>query len=96
MTVGSQSPLLATIGALGRLGTPDGPPPFQPWLNVYDRRDFLAFVAQPVWPDAPGIRDLEVDNGEGFPDSHGATYLSRPELYAAIRDQLAGAAGSSS
>lgn len=96
VTVGSQSPLLATIGALGGLGAPDGPSPFQPWLNVYDRRDFLAFVAQPVWPGEAGIRDLEVDNGEGFPDSHGATYLSRPELYPAIRDHLARAANSSS
>jgi hypothetical protein len=96
VTVGSQSPLLATIGALGDLGSDGmagdalaGPTPFQPWLNVYDRRDFLAFVAQPVWPNEPGIRDLAVDNGEGFPDSHGATYLSRPELYRAIRDHLA-------
>jgi len=96
VTVGSQSPLLATIGALDGLGVPDGPSPFQPWLNVYDRRDFLAFVAQPVWPGESGIRDLEVDSGEGFPDSHGATYLSRPELYAAIRDHLARAASSSS
>jgi len=86
VTVGSQSSLLMTIGALGALGASGARAPFQPWLNVYDPRDFLAFVAQPVWPDEPGIRDLEVDSGEGFPDSHGATYLSRPELYEAIRD----------
>ncbi len=85
VTVGSQSPLLMTIGALGALDAAGARAPFQPWLNVYDRRDFLAFVAQPVWPDQPGIRDLAVDNNEGFPDSHGATYLSRPELYQAIR-----------
>ena len=86
VTVGSQSSLLMTIGALGALDASGARAPFQPWLNVYDPRDFLAFVAQPVWPDEPGIRDLEVDSGEGFPDSHGATYLSRPELYEAIRD----------
>ena len=86
VTVGSQSSLLMTIGALGALEPLGARAPFQPWLNVYDPRDFLAFVAQPVWPDEPGIRDLEVDSGEGFPDSHGATYLSRPELYEAIRD----------
>ncbi len=86
VTVGSQSPLLMTIGALGALDAAGARAPFQPWLNVYDRRDFLAFVAQPVWPDQPGIRDLAVDNNEGFPDSHGATYLSRPELYQAIRE----------
>lgn len=88
VTVGSQSPLLMTIGALGALGEPGEASgdrlPFQPWLNVYDPRDFLAFVARPVWPDQSGIRDLAVDNGAGFPDSHGATYLSRPELYQAI------------
>ncbi len=95
VTVGSQAPLLMTIGALGALAVSGADSagarlraPFQPWLNVYDRRDFLAFVAQPVWPDQPGIRDLLVDNDEGFPDSHGATYLYRSELYQAIRESL--------
>lgn len=86
VTVGSQASLLKTVGALP--GVPDRP--FQPWLNIYDRRDFAGFVATPVWPGEPGIRDVAVDSGLGFPDSHGATYLSLPAVYEAIRDQLGG------
>lgn len=86
VTVGSQAPLLKTVGALP--GVPDRR--FQPWLNIYDRRDFAGFVATPVWPGEPGIRDVAVDSGLGFPDSHGATYLSLPAVYEAIRDQLGG------
>lgn len=81
VTVGSQAPLLETIHALPGVGM-DGP--FQPWLNFYDLRDFAAFVAQPVWPDQAGIQDVAVDSGLGFPDSHGAVYLSLPAVYQAI------------
>jgi hypothetical protein len=81
VTVGSQSSLLETVGALDAVETP----PFQPWLNMFDRRDFLAFVAQPVWPDQPGITDHAVDMNVGFPDSHGGSYLSEPQVYQAIR-----------
>jgi hypothetical protein len=86
VTVGSQASLLQTIGALA---DPGSPPPFQPWLNIYDRRDLVAFVAAPVWPDQPGISDVAIDTGLGFPDSHGATYLSEPTVYDAIRDHPA-------
>jgi hypothetical protein len=85
VTVGSQSPLLEVIGALED-GGPN--PPYQPWLNVYDRRDLLGFVAQPVWPEHTGIVDAEVDLGVGFPDSHGQTYLAEPQVYRAIRARL--------
>jgi hypothetical protein len=85
VTVGSQSPLLQVIGALDDA---QGRPPFQPWLNVNDRRDLLGFWAQRVWPDQPGVIDVEVDMGVGFPDSHGATYLSEPQVYQAIRAHL--------
>lgn len=88
VTTGSQASLLESVGA-GNPGTP-----FQPWLNVYDRRDFLGFVAQPVWPDQPGITDVAVDMGVGFPDLHGASYLSHPELYRAIRTHPALGGGS--
>ena len=91
VTIGSQAPLLATFGALVPLGRPDAPPPFQPWLNIYDRRDLLGFVCGRVWPGEPGIVDVAVDLGVGFPDAHGATYLSSPEVFAAIARKLAGA-----
>jgi hypothetical protein len=80
VTVGSQSSVLQTFSALG-----DDPSPlFQPWLNIYDRRDFLAFVAQPVWPDVAGIRDQRVDLGLGFPEVHGPAYFSEPKVFDAI------------
>lgn len=89
VTAGSQAPLLATFGALAPLGAPGSPPPFQPWLNIYDRRDLLSFVAAPVWPAESGITDYEVDLGVGFPDSHGASYLSSPQVFRAIREHPA-------
>ena len=81
VTVGSQSSIMRAIGALDDDGSP---PPFQPWLNIYDLRDFLAFVAQPIWPDTPGIQDHEVDLRLGFPEVHGPAYLSEPAVFDAI------------
>jgi len=90
VTVGSQSSVLQTLGALGD----DTAPLFAPWLNIYDRRDFLAFVAQPVWPDVSGIRDHRVDLGLGFPEVRGPAYFSEPTVFDAIfgHPALAGAA----
>ncbi|CAN5744154.1 hypothetical protein BH24CHL6_BH24CHL6_06180 [soil metagenome] len=88
VTTGSQAPLLATFGALQPLEQGERPP-FQPWLNVYDRRDLLGFAAERVWPGQAGIADREVDLGVGFPDSHGATYFSSPDLYRHIRQHPA-------
>ena len=83
-TVGSQAPLLATFGALAPIERSAGPKPFQPWLNIYDRRDLIGFVAARVWPDETGITDVEVDLGVGFPDAHGGAYLSNPDVFKAI------------
>jgi hypothetical protein len=80
VTVGSQAPVLRTIHALGD----DEPPPFQPWLNIYDPRDFFAFVAERVWPAESGIVDRRVDLGLGFPAVHGPAYLSDPTVFDAI------------
>jgi hypothetical protein len=80
VTVGSQSSVLQTFGALGA----DPMPPFQPWLNIYDRRDFFGFVAQPVWPGHDGIRDVQVDLGLGFPEVHGPAYFDSQKVFDAI------------
>jgi hypothetical protein len=90
VTVGSQAPVLETFGGLGV----DVRPPFQPWLNIYDRRDALAFIARPVWPDEPGIEDLRVDLGLGFPEVHGPAYLSDRNVFDAIFARPEVAAGS--
>jgi hypothetical protein len=85
VTTGSQAPALATFGALGPAATAR---PFQPWLNVYDPRDLLAFLAEGVWPDQPGIVDHEVDLDIGFPHAHGQTYFLRADVFPAIFDLL--------
>ncbi|HUG49358.1 MAG TPA: hypothetical protein VMP67_13230 [Candidatus Limnocylindria bacterium] len=89
VTVGSQAPLLSLIGALEPLDGTGSRSLFAPWLNVYDRRDLLGFVAGGVWPNQPDITDREVDLGVGFPDAHGATYLSHADVYRHIRDHPA-------
>lgn len=85
VTVGSQAPVLQTFGGLGSAGAA----PFQPWLNIYDQRDLFAFIARPVWPDEPGIRDHRVDLQLGFPDVHGPAYLGHPAVWDAILDHPA-------
>jgi hypothetical protein len=80
VTVGSQSGVLQSLGALGTATTP----PFQPWLNLYDERDFLAFLAAPLWPDEPGIEDQRVDLRLGFPEVHGPAYLADQVVFDAI------------
>ena len=83
VTAGSQAPLLYEIGALssldGKTSLPDG---FPRWLNLYDRNDFLSYVAHRLFPKA---KDLEVTSGEAFPDSHSA-YFGNPAVWRAIRD----------
>ena len=52
MTVGSQAPLLYTFDAIPSMPYDEADPPRLPvpWLNVYDSRDFLSFVAEPLVP----------------------------------------------
>lgn len=79
VTAGSQSPMLYAIDALGtiRWGQ-EKPRPFTPWLNIYNRQDFLSFVAGRVFPGVSGITDAEVDPGVPFPESHSSYwYTSR-------------------
>jgi hypothetical protein len=82
ITVGSQSPFLYEIGALPALDHPAPlPDHVPPWLNVYDRRDLLSYVASGLFGDR--VHDLEVDNGQPFPQSHSA-YWANPVLWQAI------------
>ncbi|MEU6253355.1 hypothetical protein [Streptomyces sp. NPDC047043] len=86
VTVGSQAPFLYEIGALPSLpfGTPLRPG-FPPWINVYDRRDLLAFVAGPLFPDQ--ARDIPLDSRQPFPYAHSA-YWSHPGLYTLLAREL--------
>jgi hypothetical protein len=84
VTVGSQSPLFYAIDALEHLRPGAGPPPFTPWLNVYNEADLLSFCAERVFPDSSGIRDVAIDAGVGFPESHSA-YWEVDEVFDEIR-----------
>ena len=89
ITAGSQSPYFYEIDALVSrpfgAGLPDSFP--KKWLNFYDRRDFLSFIADPAFPGR--ARDVEVDNGQAFPESHGAYWQNDEQVWKAIADFLA-------
>jgi hypothetical protein len=77
VTIGSQAPLLYTFDAIPSMPYDEANPPFLPvpWLNVYDSRDFLSFLAEPLFRRRDGVAsvvDLRVRSGRDFPRSHGA------------------------
>jgi hypothetical protein len=83
VTAGSQSTLLYEIGALTSLKLPDPlPAHFPPWLNFYDRNDFLSYVGGRLFPPRDfelkrrsGFeRDFELESGQPFPASHSAYF----------------------
>ena len=78
ITVGSQSPAFFACDALESMRRNQALPagtPFVPWLNVFDRNDFLSFCASRAFPGAPtGIEDFEISSGVSFPDSHSAYF----------------------
>ena len=89
VTVGSQAPLLYTFDAIPSMPYDEAEPPYLPvpWLNIYDTRDFLSFLAEPLFRRSDGLAsvvDLRVHSGRDFPKSHGAYW----EL-AAVWDAIA-------
>lgn len=88
VTVGSQAPFLHELGALA--GLPPGatlPPGFPQWLNIYDRRDLLSYLAAPVFPGDCRVRDHEVRSRQPFPLSHSA-YWKLGAVYDRIGEAL--------
>ena len=88
VTVGSQAPLLYTFDAIPALPYDEVDPPRLPvaWLNIYDSRDFLSFVAEPLFRRRDGLAsvvDLRVRSGKDFPKSHSA-YWELPAVWEAI------------
>lgn len=89
VTAGSQMPLFALMGLASPLGDNDGPRPFAPWLNLYNERDPLAFLAEGVSAsDDSSPSDYKLTEPRDLPDSHTA-YFSRAELYDTVADELA-------
>ena len=89
VTVGSQVPLLYELGALPSGLSYPSPLPAHfrpPWINVYDRRDMLAFTGSELFGER--CRDLRVDTRTPFPTAHGA-YWDHEDFYR----QLAGVMG---
>jgi hypothetical protein len=83
VTVGSQAPLLYTFDAIPSMPYDEADPPHLPvpWLNVYDSRDFLSFLAEPLFRRTDGLAsvvDLRVRSGADFPKSHGAYWELDP------------------
>jgi hypothetical protein len=88
VTVGSQAPLLYTFDAIPSLPYDEADPPHLPvpWLNIYDSRDFLSFVAEPLFRRSDGLAtvvDLRVHSGRDFPRSH-SSYRELAPVWDAI------------
>lgn len=81
ITAGSQVSFFTACDAMAtiRLGQ-SLPADFPPWLNFYDRNDFLSFCAARSFTGGNGVTDVEITSGMPFPDSHGA-YWRQPALY---------------
>jgi hypothetical protein len=83
VTVGSQAPLLYTFDAIPSMPYDEADPPHLavPWLNVYDSRDFLSFVAEPLFRRSDGLAsvvDLRVHSGRDFPRAHSSYWELAP------------------
>jgi hypothetical protein len=86
ITVGSQVPLLYELDALHHLRHGSEVPDWFPdWVNIYDRRDFLSYIGELVFKGC--VTDVEVNNGQPFPESHGA-YWRNPMVWDAIADRI--------
>jgi len=83
VTVGSQAPLLYTFDAIPSMPYDEADPPHLPvpWLNIYDTRDFLSFLAEPLFRRTDGLAsvvDLRVRSGRDFPKAHTAYWELGP------------------
>jgi hypothetical protein len=83
VTVGSQAPLLYTFNAIPSMPYDEASPRYLPvpWLNIYDSRDFLSFLAEPLFRRSDGLAsvvDLRVHSGLDFPKSHSAYWELGP------------------
>jgi hypothetical protein len=86
VTVGSQAPYFYEINALSSLERQPGatlPTHFPPWVNIYDRRDFLSFVGARLFPGR--VSDHDLDSYQPFPVAHSA-YWDNEETYRIIAD----------
>ncbi|MCX4908784.1 hypothetical protein [Streptomyces sp. NBC_00878] len=82
VTVGSQAPLLYELDALPSRPYGSGlPRDFPHWVNVYDPRDLLSYLAGEVF--GPQVTDVKVDNRQPVSAAHSA-YWSNARLYSVL------------
>ncbi|MFE6256584.1 alpha/beta fold hydrolase [Agromyces sp. NPDC057865] len=88
VTVGSQSPLLYVLGASPQFQGPDRRDPIAPWLNLYNPRDPLSFLAAEAfaWAKTPPV-DVPVDDPRDLIASH-TGYSTNPAVYEQIAARL--------
>lgn len=82
ITFGSQSPLLYEINALQsqkQVIDDKLPEVFPPWLNIYDRNDFLSFQAANLFM-SKYLADYAISTGQPFPFAHSA-YIQRDAFW---------------
>jgi hypothetical protein len=93
ITVGSQAPFLYELNCLVSMSydadaaRDERLPIHFPthWLNFYDQRDILSYVGAKLFGNR--IMDIEMQNGQPFPDSHSA-YWDNNALYAKIKAKI--------
>ncbi|MFI6935669.1 hypothetical protein [Streptomyces sp. NPDC050287] len=86
VTAGSQAAHLHEIGALPGLAPGERlPAHFPRWTNIYDKRDLLGFVAEPVFGDR--VRDVELNDGQPFLAAHSG-YFRNSAVHALLADIL--------
>lgn len=86
LTVGSQGPFLYELDALPTLTFGSALPETVPrWVNVFDRRDLLAYTGSDVFPGR--VEDREIDNRAPFPRSHSA-YFGNAAFYRLLDEVL--------
>ncbi|WLB09517.1 hypothetical protein QIH87_47620 [Bradyrhizobium elkanii] len=87
ITVGSQAPVLFKFDALGTMRLKQALPagaPYRPWLNIFDRNDFLSFCSSRAFPGVTdGIEDFEIASNVPFPEAHSA-YFRQSAFYEKI------------
>ncbi|BDI17783.1 hypothetical protein ANSO36C_35850 [Nostoc cf. commune SO-36] len=54
-------------------------------MNIYDLRDILSYIGEGLFPNK--IKDSKVDNGQPFPEAHGA-YWNTPKTWDKILEYL--------
>ncbi|MFF8291475.1 alpha/beta fold hydrolase [Streptomyces sp. NPDC016309] len=90
VTAGSQAPLLYELDALPSRPYGSGlPTAFPRWLNVYDRRDLLSYLAAGAFGHDPRITDVEVDNGQPVSAAH-SSYWANERFFQVLSTALPG------